>query len=108
MGDYNHISDFFHDPLLQFLDHGTLTANDYDDYGKSIDGVLTNKHIAFDSKADLITDAMPINIAIQEISNGMIKASAPARLLQRVENANTKPISDGILGIAEAKLGSRA
>ena len=108
MGDYNHTSDFFHDPLLQFPDHATLTANDYDNYGKSIDGVLTNKHIDFDSKTNLITDTMRINIAIQEISNGMIKASAPARLLQRVENANTKPISDGILGIAEAKLGSRA
>jgi hypothetical protein len=107
MGDYNHTSDFFHDPLLQFPDHATLTANDYDNYGKSIDGVLTNKHIAFDSKTDLITDAMPINIAIQEISNGMIKASAPARLLQRVDSTNRLPISDDTLGIAGAKLGSR-
>ncbi|MEE3003184.1 MAG: hypothetical protein VX335_02420 [Pseudomonadota bacterium] len=90
MGDYNHTKEFFNNPYLMFPKHGTFTANDYDNYSKSIDGILTNKEVEFTEKVNLLTDAVPINIHITDLKHGVIQVSAPKSFRQKVASDNTK------------------
>ena len=107
MGDYNHERDFFKSNLLKFPQYPTFTANDYDNYGKSIDGILANRNVEFGKELNLLTDTMPINIEVKEIVDSNITVIAPASFRQKVAIDNKLPLSATLLGSAKHKLANR-